>query len=109
MKEQRIYISGPITNNPDFKMEFTRAEIRLKKHFDSVVNPANVCFFLPTDLTHEEYMKVCLAMMELCDCVYFLKGWKYSNGARQEMIFAKNRNMDIFYENTSDRILSDKE
>lgn len=107
MDKRRVYISGPITNNPDFKLKFGNAEKHLKKSFDSVVNPAEVCSFLPMDLAHDEYMRVCFAMMDLCDCVYFLKEWKYSNGARQEMIYAKNRGMEIFYESTSDRVMPD--
>ena len=38
----KVYISGAITNNPNYKEDFANAEKLLKKHGFEVVNPASL-------------------------------------------------------------------
>lgn len=95
----RIYISGAITNDTDYKAHFFRANNDLLSDgYQSIINPALVNSMLPKDFTHEEYMKVCIAMLECCDAIYMLDGWKNSKGANIEYQYAKDNGLDIYYE-----------
>jgi hypothetical protein len=82
-----VYISGAITQNPNYILDFTRAESKLKEaikygeyDFTSICNPALVNANLPKDFTHKDYMRVCFAMMDSCDSIYMLTGWESSKG-----------------------------
>lgn len=63
-----------------------------------VINPAKVNAQLPIETTWEEYMKMSMCMLEMCNAIYMLKGWKDSKGARLEYDFAKSKNYKIFFE-----------
>lgn len=77
----KIFISGPITDNANYKQQFKTAEEKLKKNGHIVMNPA----ILPNGFEHEEYMKITVAMLEVCDAVLFLEGWFESEGSAIEM------------------------
>lgn len=95
----RIYISGAITNDPDYKAHFFRTNNDLLSDgYQSIINPALVNSMLPKGFTHEEYMKVCIAMLECCDAIYMLDGWENSKGANIEYQYAKDNGLDICYE-----------
>ena len=85
----RIYIYGAITGTDDYTERFERADRKLRERGETeIINPAKVCASLPGTLTHEEYMKICLAMLSLCDEVYLIPPWTDSKGVRQELEFA---------------------
>lgn len=95
----KIYISGKITDTTDYKQRFNSAELYLMNHSDcDIINPALVNSMLPTNTTYQEYMKMSLCMLSMCDAIYMLKGWKYSKGARLEHEYAKAHNYNIIYE-----------
>jgi len=77
----RVYIIGPITNNPYAFAEFDQAETRLKKEGHEVINPAALSGVIQFDATHDEYMKICLPLLDLADAVYMIDGWRASTGA----------------------------
>ena len=92
----RIYISGAITGTDDYTERFERAERKLRERGETeIINPAKVCASLPGTLTHEEYMKICLAMLSLCDEVYLIPPWTDSRGVRQEFEFAIDNNKTV--------------
>ena len=92
----RIYISGAITGTDDYTERFERAERKLRERGETeIINPAKVCASLPETLTHEEYMKICLAMLSLCDEVYLIPPWTDSRGVRQELEFAIDNNKHV--------------
>lgn len=97
----KIYISGAITNNPDYKEDFERAEDYLQREYPSadIINPALVNSFLPKSTTYEEYMKMCFCMLDMCDCVYFINGWEDSKGCLMEYGFSIKKGIDILHEN----------
>ena len=92
-----IYISGAITNNPEYKRHFNDAEDFLSK-LDTVINPARVNSNLPTECTHDEYMIVSIAMLSLCDTIYMLRGWEKSEGAKEELAYALQKGYRILLE-----------
>lgn len=96
---KRIYISGPITHDPEYMNKFNAAEIWLiEQGYTSIINPAFVAKFLPDDFTHENYMQIALAELRQCEAVYMLKGWKESVGALREYQEAVDRGMEIVYQ-----------
>ena len=92
----KIYISGKITGTTDYIKRFERAEKALSNYI--VINPAKVNAQLPKETTWEEYMKMSMCMLKMCDAIYMLKGWKDSKGAILEYEFAKSKNYKIFFE-----------
>ena len=94
----KIYISGAISNTDDYMERFAKAEKELTERGYSVINPAKVNAQLPKDTTHEEYMKVSLCMLDMCDSIYMLKGWEHSLGANKEFLHAVKTKKIIMYE-----------
>lgn len=99
----RIYISGGVTGIPDFKQIFKNAEDELLKEGLDVINPAIID--LPSSCGWEDYMHVTLAMLELADGIYMLKGWENSKGACAELKWAQDNNLEIYYESAKDLLL----
>ena len=96
----KIYISGAITNNPNYKEDFERAEDYLQREYqnDEIINPALVNSFLPKSTSHKEYMRMSFCMLDMCDSIYMLQGWEESCGANRELGFALAKDMIIMYE-----------
>lgn len=94
----KVYISGKITGTSDYLERFTRAEAMLRAKGYTVINPAKVTACLPKSLSWEEYMAVALAMLALADAVYFLRGWRDSNGAVIERGVADDMGKEILWE-----------
>lgn len=98
-KKLRVYISGAISNNPNFKLQFGLAEAELKSQGFDVVNPAKMNDIMPESATWGEYMDMTLNLLKLCDIIYMLKGWKLSSGANVEYNYAKGVKMGIKFQN----------
>ena len=93
----RTYISGPMTGIEDFnKPKFFDAERKLTGKGYTVLNPA--CLPSSTEITHEQYMIMDLAMLSICDAIYMLDGWKNSVGAKIEYNKALDDGLVIFFE-----------
>lgn len=80
MKAQKVYIAGKINGDENYKQKFADAEEFLTKGGYIVLNPS----FLPEGLSYEEYMRICMAMIDVADVVFFLIDWRESKGARLE-------------------------
>lgn len=99
----KIYISGPITGTTDYMERFTKIQKELEYRGYEVINPALINSNLPKSTTWEEYMRVSLVMLEMCDAIYLLKGWRNSKGATLEYNRARQWGLkiheEILYEN----------
>jgi len=80
----KIYIAGKITDNPDYMEQFAIAELFLIKEGHFVMNPT----VLPPGFEHHEYMKICFAMIDVCEGIYLLDNWRDSKGATMEFDYA---------------------
>lgn len=89
----KIYIAGKITDNPDFRDQFDKAEKTLRAEGHTVMNPA----VLPPGFEHHEYMEVCYAMINVCDAVALLPNWLESKGARMEHTYAMMKSKEIYF------------
>lgn len=85
---KKIYISGPITKDPDYKKHFEYAECVLSMAGLIPVNPARN--HLEGNPTWKDFMIVDIKQLVECDGVYMLKGWRKSKGARLERLIAKS-------------------
>lgn len=87
-----VYISGPITNNPDYKEDFARAEQLLKDNGFVARNPLVVEKKLRSiyrEPSYEEYLKEDIRMLLDCDGIYFLEGSEDSKGCKVEAAIAE--------------------
>lgn len=91
----RIYISGPITNVLDYKEKFDQAEKHLKEKYPNaeIINPTMIV--LPSNCTHEDYMKIDFMLLDLCDAIYMMQGWDWSKGCNQERGYAVAKDLII--------------
>ena len=55
------------------------------------MNPA----VFPEGFTWEEYMKITLAMLSVCDTIYLLPDWTESKGAQEEFKYATAHGLTI--------------
>lgn len=79
----KIYISGKIAGDPNYKGKFARAAAQLERLGATVINPATA----PEGLTKLDYMRICFAEMEAVDYVVFLPDWVESAGAKLERVW----------------------
>ena len=89
----KIYISGAITNNENYREEFAKAEAKLLEEGHTVFNPVKNDGF-----SYREYIDMGLCELMRCDAIYMLNGWMGSQGARLEFNYAHTVGMDIFCE-----------
>lgn len=97
----KIYISGAITGTSDYMERFAEAEKRVRETYykcNSIINPARVNAQLPQDTNHEQYMMMSFTMLDMCDTIYLMKGWKDSKGACMEYGYALGKGMTIIME-----------
>ena len=92
----KIYISGSITRDPDYREHFRAAEEKLRDMGMKVFNPAK--FEADPDKSWEDYMKRDIAELMRCKAIYLLKGWKKSRGARIEYRIAKELGYMVIFE-----------
>lgn len=94
----RVYISGPITNNKNFKTNFKRAEQWLKLQGHEPINPSAVAEVLPASLNYNHYMTIDAALLTTAEAIFLLEGWQDSPGAVEEYRLAAGTNKKVLFE-----------
>lgn len=79
----KIYISGAISNDPNYKDKFDAAEKGLIAEGHLIVNPAK-----NNAGDYAEYVDIGLFELMRCDAIYMLPDWRTSVGARLELHYA---------------------
>lgn len=92
----RTYISGPITNNSNYKDQFQAAARMLRKQGLSVFDPTERG--IVQGWKWADYMRRDISALMTCRAIYMLKGWRKSKGARLERWIAKKLGYLIIYE-----------
>ena len=93
----RVYIAGPISNEPDYIKKFEKAKRQIKLMLPDceVINPAKLSEVLPKG-KHYEYLQICYKLIAIADTVVLLPNWDSSIGAIKERLFAKTKNIPVF-------------
>ena len=85
------YISGAITENPDYLEQFLLAESYLEISGFIVLNPA----VLPEGMAHAKYLPINDAMISVCDEFFLIPGWEDSAGVAHELKTVKSLGLPI--------------
>jgi hypothetical protein len=94
----KAYISLPITGTADYRERAFLIDKKLSELGYSVINPIVVCDSLNADeTTHEQYMSVCLPLVDMSDIVFFADGWEKSKGCTLEMCRAMQKKKIIAF------------
>lgn len=79
-KKKVIYIAGPVTGVANYWEPFEKAQDDLEAAGFIALTPT----WQPRGMSNAQYMRICLAMIDSADGVFFLPRWNYSDGARLE-------------------------
>lgn len=93
-KAKKVFISGKITGDSDYKEKFAKAEKELSAQGYLVMNPG----VFPEGFSWFEYMTITLSMLEVCNAIYMLDGWQDSRGANLEYLQAQHKGYTILYQ-----------
>lgn len=93
--KMKVYISGKITGDADYKQKFKTAQNILESVGFKVFNPAEL---KDTGKSWSWYMRKDIAGLMECDAIFLLKDWEDSKGARLEYYIAQQLEMKIFRE-----------
>lgn len=91
----KLYLSGKISGDPDYKKKFEHFENIFAGAGHSVMNPARIKMY--DAFKWEDYMVVSAAMQSLCEAIVLLPDWMESRGARCEANAAHNLKQQIFF------------
>lgn len=94
----KCYISGAITDDPNYMEKFAKAQEYLETQGYEVINPALINSNLPKSTTWKEYMDISMRLIEMCDTAFFMRGWEKSCGANREYGWAIAKGLDMMYE-----------
>lgn len=100
MEQKKIYLSGKISGDPNFKEKFAQKEKELTEQGHLVFNPAKH----PDMFTWEQFMELDLKALGNCDSIYLLNDWKDSRGAKIEYDEAVRLGKEVIFEDKSKSI-----
>ena len=92
---KRIYLSGGITGIENYSQIFKRKQTELEELGYEVLNPALLGLIMPTSATWQEYMNLCIPMLDMWHGIYMLDGWEKSKGATEEFNYAVGKRIEM--------------
>ena len=95
---RKVYISGAIAHHDleARKAAFGHAERFLGLKGFAPVNPFKNG--VPADAPWRAHMRADLALLLGCDCIYMLRGWELSKGAKLELDVASSCGIEVMFE-----------
>ena len=91
----KIYIEGKVRGLKNYREVFKAAEEKLQAKGHITLNPAE----LLEGMNGEDYMRICIPMLEVADAIYLLKNWRDSEGAKVEKAYAECQGKLVFFDN----------
>ena len=91
-----VYLSGPVTGIDDYAERFNKAQEAVSGKGYDPVSPISVVALRGSIFTWSDCMKVCISLMEKCDCMVMLDGWRTSVGARIEHAWAEKIGLPVY-------------
>jgi hypothetical protein len=91
-KPLKVYLCGSISNDNKYKMKFIRAENKLINLGYDVINPVTICY---PNTNWEICMRICIAALATCDCIYIIDNIQNSEGAQLEKYIAEKLKIDF--------------
>ena len=91
-----IYLSGPITGNPDYETLFNTADKELTADGYNVINPSALDYAIPVRImTYEVLMRIDFMLIDQADILMLLPGWEKSPGCNRELGYAQAKGKTI--------------
>lgn len=90
----KIYIAGKVRGLKNYREIFKAVETKLQAKGHITLNPAE----LPEGLDPNDYMRICIPMLDAADTIYLLSNWKDSEGAKIEKAYAECQGKNIMYQ-----------
>ena len=98
LEKKTIYIAGKIANTTDYLSRFRQAERKLKEMYPNaeIINPAQE--MRGYKASDEEYLMLTRSLLEKCDTIYLMNGWRESVGATFEANYGYVNEFEIMME-----------
>lgn len=102
--ETVIYLSGKITGQNNYRELFEEAKKDAENKFPgaTIINPAEIS--LPEICDWEDYMNICLRLLDKAGIIYLLDNWLESKGARKECATALKKGLRVYFQKYSRRL-----
>ena len=91
----KLYLSGPITGVSNYREIFRAAAEDLARQGHRVINPAELCEVMGAGATYEEYLTICLGLLDMAEALVQLPEWETSPGANRELGYAIGRDLIV--------------
>lgn len=101
MQKMTIYISGRITDYDDYEKTFNEAKEIILDDYPGVeiINPAEIV--LPEICDWDDYMVICLRLLDKATHIYMLDNWVHSKGACTEHLYALKNGIEVLWPESS--------
>ena len=97
--QDTIFISGPISNVPNYRENFKRAQKHLKSlGYKNIINPAKIVKLIPDSISYDDALDIDLHFLSLCNKIYVLNNWQKSTGSSTEVRYAEKHGIEIIFE-----------
>lgn len=103
-----IYISGPYSGETEEEIQANIAAAEkvaremAEKGFFFICPHLNSAGMHTMDVPIEFWYKMDFEILSRCDAIYMMKHWNKSRGARDELVYAYSKGIEIFFEGDND-------